>query len=193
MDVQRARDIEALIPNLRRFAWVLVRDADRADDLVQDCLERAISREDRFEPGTNLRAWLFTILVNLVRSQARRAKVRGTVVSIEDYRDLISTPAGQDDALRVRDFKRAFAKLPKPFQEVLVVVAVEGFSYDEAAAVLDVPVGTVRSRLSRARDQLKQMVDETSGDARQARRIAARASRQRQPATVPARAAAAAG
>lgn len=191
MDAQRARDIEALIPNLRRFARVLVRDADHADDVVQDCLERAISREHRFEPGTNLRAWLFTILVNLVRSEARKAKVRGHVVSIEDYQHLMPSPGGQDGALRLRDLKRAFAQLPKSFQEVLVIVAIEGLSYEQAAAVLDVPVGTVRSRLSRARTQIKQMVDDIDRGATEPRSGVPHVSRGRASgAAVPARAAA---
>lgn len=155
MDVQEARDLEALIPNLRRYARVLVRDPDRADDFVQDCLERAISRHHLFVPGTNLRAWLFTILVNLVRSDARRDKARGTVVAIEDYRHFISSPATQDDALRMRDLRRAFDRLAPPFQEVLSLVTLAGLSYEEAAEVIGVPVGTVRSRLFRAREQMK--------------------------------------
>lgn len=160
MDVQQARDLEALIPNLRRYARVLVRDHDRADDIVQDCLERAISRHHLFAPGTNLRAWLFTILVNLVRSEARRDKARGTVIAIEDYHHLLSSPAGQDGALRMRDLKRAYAKLAEPFREVIVLIALEGFSYEEAAEVIGVPVGTVRSRLFRAREQLKRHMEE---------------------------------
>jgi RNA polymerase sigma-70 factor (ECF subfamily) len=160
MDVQQARDLEALIPNLRRYARVLVRDPDRADDMVQDCLERAISRHHLFSPGTNLRAWLFTILVNLVRSDARRDKARGTVVTIDDYRQLISSPAAQDDALRMRDLRRAFSRLAAPFQEVLILVTLEGLSYEEAAEVIGVPVGTVRSRLFRAREQIKRHMEE---------------------------------
>lgn len=190
MDAQHARDVEALIPNLRRFARMLVRDADHADDLVQDCLERAISREHRFEPGTNLRAWLFTILINLVRSEARKTKVRGHVVAIEDYQHLMPSPGRQDARLRVRDLNRAFAQLPKPFQEVLILVAIEGLSYEQAASILDVPIGTVRSRLSRARTQIKEMVDGTASHDGEPRSYARHASR-RPPAaaTVPARAA----
>lgn len=152
--------IEAEIPHLRRFARYLARDIDRGDDLVQECLMWAIAKHHTWTPGTNLRAWLFTILVNLVRSDARRDKTRGTVVTIDDYRHLISSPAVQDDALRMRDLRRAFARLAAPFQEVLILVTLEGLSYEEAAEVIGVPVGTVRSRLFRAREQIKRHMEE---------------------------------
>lgn len=180
MDVQQARDLEALIPNLRRYARVLVRDPDRADDLVQDCLERAISRHHLFAPGTNLRAWLFTILVNLVRSEARRDKARGTVIAIDDYQHLLSSPSGQDGALRMRDLKRGYARLAEPFREVVLLVALEGFSYEEAAEVIGVPVGTVRSRLFRAREQLKRHMEESPVAAERSRPAALR-DRTRRP------------
>lgn len=170
MDSEMARDIEGFIPNLKRYAQVLVRDTDLADDMVQDCLESAISRYHLFEPGTNLRAWLFTILVNRVRTEARRKKARGTVVSLENYRHLISSPAKQEGALRMRDLQRALDKLAEPFREVVVLVVLEGMAYEDAAEVIGVPVGTVRSRLFRAREQLKRhMEDEPLGVPREPR------------------------
>lgn len=153
-------EIAALIPNLRRYARVLVRDPDQADDLVQDCLERAITRYQSFTPGTNLRSWLFTILLNLVRSQARTNKRRGTMVNIDEIRDVPGHFAPPDQPLTMRDLQAAFDTLPASFQEVIVLVGVEGMSYEEAADVVGIPVGTVRSRLSRAREQLRRALDE---------------------------------
>ena len=167
MDAQMARQVEALIPNLRRYARVLVRDPDLADDMVQDCLERAISRHHHFTPDTNLRGWLFTILLNIVRTHGRRARIR-KVVPIADYQDRLSSPARQEGPLFMRDLRRAFAQLPDSFQEVLILVTIEGMSYEEAAEVAGVPVGTVRSRLSRARDQLKGLLEEPRDKPRRA-------------------------
>jgi len=164
MDGYDARAIEALIPNLRRYARVLVRDADLADDVVQDCLERAVSRFHQFQAGTNLRGWLFTILLNVVRTHAR-ARQRHHVVPIEDYLGRLRVPAAQEDGLRLRDLQRAFARLPERFQEVILLVAVEGLSYEEAAGAIGVPVGTVRSRLSRARAQLLEHLDDLGAEA----------------------------
>jgi RNA polymerase sigma-70 factor (ECF subfamily) len=160
MSPEESEAIAALIPNLRRYARVLVRDADQADDLVQDCLERAISRYNSFSPGTNLRSWLFTILLNLVRSQARTNKRRGTMVNIDEIRDVPGHVPPPEQPLLMRDLQAAFATLPPSFQEVIVLVGIEGLSYEEAADVVGVPVGTIRSRLSRAREQLRRALDE---------------------------------
>jgi RNA polymerase sigma-70 factor, ECF subfamily len=168
MDAQQAREIEALIPNLRRYARVLVRDADLADDLVQDCLERAVSRFDTYTRDTNLRGWLFTILLNVVRTHGRKARLR-KIVPIDDYLDRFRSPGNQGDTLRLRDLRRAFRQLPGSFQEVVVLVAMEGMSYEEAAGVIGVPVGTVRSRLSRARTQLRALMDDAQPEAAVAR------------------------
>jgi RNA polymerase sigma-70 factor, ECF subfamily len=159
MDAQQAREIDVLIPSLRRYARVLVRDADLADDLVQDCLERAVSRFDTYTHYTNLRGWLFTILLNVVRTHGRKARLR-KIVPLDDYLHRFRSPGSQGDTLRLRDLRRAFRKLPSSFQEVVVLVAMEGVSYEEAAAIIGVPVGTVRSRLSRARSQLRVLMDE---------------------------------
>lgn len=154
-----ARAIEQLIPNLRRYARALVRDADLADDLVQDCLERSISRFHHFTPGTNLRGWLFTILLNIVRSHTRSARWRNQGLPLDEVKGRATSAGAQEDSLTMRDLQRAFDGLTPAFQEVLMLVAVEGLSYDEAATVLGTPVGTVRSRLSRARGQLKLSMD----------------------------------
>ena len=147
--------IEAHIPALRRYARALVRDSDRADDLVQDCLERGISRFGQFRPGTNLRTWLFTILHNLHCDNLRRQKRQGVHVPIDDWMQTAQTTADQSRVMHLRDFRRTFRGLQESDQQILLLIGVEGFSYEEAAAVLGVAVGTVKSRLFRARDRLK--------------------------------------
>lgn len=147
--------LEEQIPRLRRYARALTRDASRADDLVQDCLYRAIRKRHLFQPETNLRAWLFTMLhnqhVNLIRSSLRE----GTAVPVEDVADMLSEPASQGGSLDLRDLDEAMARLPEEQRQVVLLVGLEGLRYEEVATILDVPVGTVRSRLSRAREALR--------------------------------------
>lgn len=150
-----AKAIEAEIPYLRRYARILAGGTDAADDLVQDGLERAISRFDRFQRGTNLRAWLFTILHNIRCDQHRRVVRRPVEVPIDDAVHQPSTRPSQADALHLADFQRAFARLSEPHREVLLLVGVEGMDYQRAAAVLGVEVGTVKSRVFRARESLR--------------------------------------
>ena len=152
---QDAMAIEEHIPALRRYARALVRDGDRADDLVQDCLERGISRFGQFQPGTNLRTWLFTILHNLHCDNMRRQNRRGVHLPIDDWMETAQTGAEQPRAMNLRDFRRTFRGLQESDQQILLLIGVEGFTYEEAAEVLDVAVGTVKSRLFRARDRLK--------------------------------------
>jgi RNA polymerase sigma-70 factor, ECF subfamily len=159
MTPEDARAIEQLIPNLRRYARALVRDPDLADDLVQDCLERAISRFHYFEPGTNLRGWLFTILLNIVRSHTRSAKWRNQALPLDDLNSRATVPGSQEVSLTMRDLQRAFDQLAPSFREVIMIVAVEGLSYEEAAGIIGTPVGTVRSRLSRGRSQLREALE----------------------------------
>lgn len=147
--------VEAEIPYLRRYARVLTGTADGADDLVQDALERAVARFDQFRPGTNLRAWLFTIMHNVRCDQYRRTARRGPEVPIEDAPDSLTSRADQADALHLRDFRRAFGRLSEPHRQVLALVGIEGMSYDEVASVLGVEVGTVKSRVFRARESLR--------------------------------------
>jgi RNA polymerase sigma-70 factor, ECF subfamily len=150
-----AKAIEAEIPYLRRYARALAGGRDAADDLVQDGLERAIARFDQFRPGTNLRAWLFTILHNLRCDQHRRVVRRPVEIPIEDAPLQASTRASQADALHLSDFRRAFDRLSEPHREVLALVGIEGLDYQRAATILGVEVGTVKSRVFRARESLR--------------------------------------
>jgi RNA polymerase sigma-70 factor (ECF subfamily) len=143
------------IPALHRYARYLAGTADKADDLVQDCLERAVAHYDQFQSGTNLRAWLFTILHNVHCDQRRQAARRGVQVPIEDWIQELRSPAPQPKQLEVSDLSRAFDCLSKPHREVLILAGLEGLSCEEAAEQLHVAVGTVKSRLFRARATLR--------------------------------------
>lgn len=155
MDPEDAGAVEGHIPSLRRYARSLTGSVDRADDLVQDCLERAVARFEQFQPGTDLRAWLFTILHNVHCDQARRKSRQGTQVPLEDCDHLLRLPARQGHSLELRDLHRAFLSLSPDHQRILLLAGVEGFSCEETARILGVAVGTVKSRLSRARDNLR--------------------------------------
>jgi RNA polymerase sigma factor (sigma-70 family) len=147
--------VEPLIPALRRYARALVRNRANADDLVQDCLERAVSHWYQRRDG-NVRAWLFTILHNLAISQFRQSATRGRHVQIDETNeDDFGEAAAQERKLMCQDVLNKLAKLPEEQRAVLLLVAVEGLSYTDAAKVLDIPVGTVMSRLSRARERLQ--------------------------------------
>ena len=157
----RAALIEAHIPGLRRFACALLRgDRERADDLVQDSLERALSRWHLQRAEGSLRGWLYTILYNRFLSDQHRQQRRGAHGQLTEAieADLPWVSGGQDAALEYRDLMRAFAKLPEEQRAVLLLVGVEDLSYEEAARVLAVPIGTVMSRLSRGRDRLRQFL-----------------------------------
>ncbi len=147
--------LEELIPRLRRYARSLTRDTTRADDLVQDCLCRAIRKRHLFEPDTDLRAWLFTLMHNQYVNNVRGAVREGINIPVEDVAPILSTAATQSASLDLRDLDRAMARLPVEQRHVLLLVGLEGFAYDDVAKILNVPVGTVRSRLSRAREALR--------------------------------------
>lgn len=147
--------IEQHIPALSRYARALARDPDRADDLVQDCLERAVARFEQFRPGTNLRTWLFTILHNLHCDALRRQRRRGIHVPIEEWTNIAPRQVEQPWAMQMRDFHRAFHTLDENDQKILLLIGLEGCTYEEAAEVLDVAIGTVKSRLFRARERLR--------------------------------------
>ena len=152
----KAKIIEQ-IPGLRRFARYLARDADHADDLVQETLIRALGALPQLDPGGNLRAWLFTILQNVLRGEWRRR--RRSPVRLEVPVDTAPEPSksgGQIETASLNELAHAIRKLPPRFREVLMLCGVEGFDYEEAANILGVPVGTIRSRLSRARAMLKE-------------------------------------
>ena len=146
--------IAAEIPRLRRFARVLARGHDMADDLVQDALVRAIAARASFQDGTNLRAWLYAILRNVHLSLRRRAG-RSPLLPAPGEMPAIAVSGGQEESHAMRDLGRAFQALPRAQQQVLWLTVVEGMEYEDVARVLGTPVGTVRSRLSRARDALR--------------------------------------
>ena len=157
--------IEAHIPGLRRFASALLRgDRERADDLVQDCLERALSRWHLRRPEGDLRGWLYTILYNRFLSEQQRQKRRGAHDELTEAieAELPQIGGGQDEALQHRDLLRAFSALPEEQRSVLLLVGVEALSYDAASRVLGVPIGTVMSRLSRGRERLRQILNGNS-------------------------------
>lgn len=150
--------LEQEIPALRRFARALVGHPERADDLVQDTLERALTRLDSYTPGTNMRAWLFTILRNAHINELRRAR---TTTAPDETLEALSppVPAGQEHGLAMRDLHRALAQLTPEMREVLLLIGLEGMSYEEAADVLGAKVGTVKSRLCRGREALRRLMD----------------------------------
>lgn len=153
----RAALIEAQIPGLRRFACALLRgDRERADDLVQDTLERALSRWHLRRNEGNLRGWLYTILYNRFLSDQHRSRRRGPHDAFTEDAELPGIDGGQDSALERRDLLRAFSVLPEEQRSVLLLIGVEDLTYEEAARVLGVPIGTVMSRLSRGRERLRQ-------------------------------------
>jgi RNA polymerase sigma-70 factor (ECF subfamily) len=152
------RSIEAEIPRLRRYARALAREVGAADDLVQDCLTRALGKLHLWQEGTDLRACLFTILHNQYVNQVRRAVREGAAVGLSETEPLLTRAPQQGKALELRDLERAIAKLPEEQRAVILLVGLEGMRYEEVAEVLDVPVGTVRSRLSRGREALRRLI-----------------------------------
>jgi len=147
--------LEQQIPRLRRYARALFRDVEQADDLVQDCLERAWSRADRWQPDTDLRAWLFTIMHNLYVNKIRYHQSHPTVALTEADDPPDPGLSGQERAMRLRDLETGLAELPAEHREVLLMVCLEDLSYQQVAEILGVPIGTVMSRLHRARERLR--------------------------------------
>jgi RNA polymerase sigma-70 factor (ECF subfamily) len=155
------RRIEAEIPRLRRYARALTRDLSAADDLVQDCLARALSKVHLWQAGTDLRAWLFTILHNQYVNHVRRAVREGAAVGLSETEPMLTSQPNQNKRLELRDLERAIARLPEEQRAVLLLVGLEGMRYEEVAVILDVPVGTIRSRLSRGREMLRRLMGMT--------------------------------
>jgi RNA polymerase sigma-70 factor (ECF subfamily) len=153
--MNEAERLVELIPRLRRYARALAGDRASADDLVQDTLERAWSKLHLYRRGTDLRAWLFTVMHNVHVNKMRAA--RASDVLEEDMPELALRPP-QADALLVRDLERAVARLPVDQRAVLLLVTLEDMSYEEVARTLGIPIGTVMSRLSRAREKLRAMM-----------------------------------
>ncbi|MFP1645277.1 RNA polymerase sigma factor [Pontitalea aquivivens] len=148
---------------LRAFALSLTRNASAADDLVQDTIVKAWSNIDRFQPGTNLRAWLFTILRNTFYSDRRKRKREVADPDGIHAASLFDKPA-HDGRLAMNDFLQAFDQLSPEHREVLVLVGASGFSYEDAAAMMGVAVGTVKSRANRARARLAEMLHLAEGE-----------------------------
>ena len=140
---------------------VLLRyDEDRSDDLVQDCLLRAMSRWHLWRRPGNLRAWLFTILHNIYVNDVQKSAARPNVIELQEYLPGISVPPNQGDGLALREVAQSVQRLPDDQKQILLLVGLEGFSYEEAAQIAGVPIGTVMSRLSRARRKLRTMLEE---------------------------------
>jgi RNA polymerase sigma-70 factor (ECF subfamily) len=153
--MNEAQRLVELIPRLRRYARALVGDRATADDLVQDTLERAWAKLHLYRRGTDLRAWLFTVMHNVHVNRVRAARPTDT---LEDEMPELAQRAPQGDGLLVRDLERAIARLPAEQSAVLLLVTLEEMSYEEVARTLGIPIGTVMSRLSRAREKLRAMM-----------------------------------
>ncbi|CAO3420978.1 RNA polymerase subunit sigma-24 [Azospirillum sp. TSH100] len=148
-------DLEVHIASLRRYARALLRNGADAEDLVQEALTRAVARADSFQAGTNLRAWLFTILHNVHVNQVRSKAARPQEVDVDDVESKLVSPPRQEERVELREMMRAVDELPEEQRKVLLLVALEGLKYDEVADMLGVPIGTVMSRLSRAREAVR--------------------------------------
>jgi RNA polymerase sigma factor (sigma-70 family) len=155
-----AQSLIELIPRLRRYARALVGERAAADDLVQDTLERAWSKLHLYRRGTDLRAWLFTVMHNV---HVNRLRATRPTDPLEDEMPELAQRATQGDALVVRDLERAVAALPVAQRQVLLLVALEDLSYEETARVLEIPIGTVMSRLARAREKLRLLMQGKGG------------------------------
>jgi RNA polymerase sigma-70 factor, ECF subfamily len=160
-------DLVAAIPRLRRYARVLTGEATRADDLVQDTLARAWEKRALWQAGTDLRAWLFTIMHNVFVNQRAMARRDARTVSLDDDENgsaawQVPVPAAQFTRVELLETMQSVGKLPAEQREVLILAAVEEMRYEEIATVMGIPVGTVMSRLSRAREKLRRMTGEPS-------------------------------
>jgi RNA polymerase sigma-70 factor (ECF subfamily) len=153
------RLVEEQVPRLRRYARALTRNPERADDLVQDTLVRALAKQHLWQPGTNLRAWLFTLMHNQHVNTVRRSARERFAVGLEKMSDTLTATSDPTASRQLHELDRALNQLPEEQRQAILLIGLEGLSYDEAAAVLDVPIGTVRSRLSRGRDNLRRLMD----------------------------------
>lgn len=150
-------ELTALLPNLRAFALSLARNPDVADDLVQEAIIKAWQHSDQFAPGSNLKAWVFTILRNVYLSQLRRRKFE-----VEDvdgiHAEAVAVRPNQTGHVDLVDFERALAQLPREQREALILIGAEGFSYEDAALMCGCAVGTMKSRVNRARQKLAELM-----------------------------------
>jgi RNA polymerase sigma-70 factor, ECF subfamily len=147
--------VAAEIPSLRRYARKLTRDNAAAEDLLQECLVRGLDKRHLWREGTDLRAWLCTILHHQYVNQIRRSVREGIAVGLSDAEAKLTHAPSQDHGLQVRDMARALKNLPEGQRDAVLLVGLEGLGYEKAAKVAGVPVGTLRSRLSRGRQRLR--------------------------------------
>lgn len=150
-------ELEYCIPALRRYAHSLLYQQDNADDLVQDCLERALNKRSLWKQGSSLRAWLFTMQHNLYVNQLKKQARQPYIIS--ETEDLMHTLEPHQTDTLMRDIDFCIRQLPEEQRQVLLLVSVEGFSYKEVAKIMDIPLGTVMSRLSRARKTLQEIMN----------------------------------
>ena len=157
MDEQVRKAVLGAVPSLRAFAISLCGNVDRADDLVQETMFRAIANIDSFQPGTNMSAWLFTILRNHFRSEYRKRRRE-----VEDgegrYAETLKSQPEQYGRVEFREFREALTQLPADQREALILVGASGFSYEEAANICGCAVGTIKSRVNRARTRLAELM-----------------------------------
>lgn len=151
-------EIEVCIPQMRRYALALLRNPTAGDDLVQDSLEKAISKQNTWSGKGSLKSWIFKIMLNTYRDDLRRAKARPQLVEIEDFDDIAplqSKSTHQENRLLLNETANAIECLPVDQKQALLLVSLEGYNYAEAAQLLDIPIGTLMSRLGRARQFLR--------------------------------------
>ena len=165
-DADIRRQIAALLPDLRAFARFLVRDRVAADDIVQDSIVRALAAIDQFQPGTNLKAWLFTILRNQFYEQARRRKREVNAMHSRFNAGIVDAAGAADPQqhalAEITDLQQLIWRLPPLLREALILVGAQEMSHEEAAAICNVPIGTMKARLSRARNGLAELMAATA-------------------------------
>lgn len=150
--------LEAQLPRLRRYARALTRDPSCADDLIQDTLVRALAKQHLYQDGTNLRAWLFTLMHNQHVNNARRNVREDNSLDVDTVAAHLVAVTDPTASRQLRELDEAIGKLAMEQRQVILLIGLEGMSYEETAAILDVPIGTVRSRLSRGREALRRLM-----------------------------------
>lgn len=170
LDETIRRDIVGLLPRLRRFAYGLTGTLDGADDLVQSACERALSRLAQWQPGTRLDSWMYRIVQTVWIDQLRAGRRREIATDLADLEMLAGGDAAHEAEARLTlaEVRRQIARLPEEQRAVLLLVSLEGLSYKQAATILDIPIGTVMSRLARARLAVGRVLDEDAVDAKPA-------------------------
>ena len=156
------RQLLDVLPSLRAFAVSLSGKHDRADDLVQETVMKAWSKQESFQPGTNIKAWLFTILRNEFYSQLRK-RGREVADTDETYSKRLSVHPNQVGQMDMQDFLNALGQIPEDQREAIILVCASGFSYEEAAEVCGCKIGTIKSRINRARGRLQELMDVEGG------------------------------